>query len=211
MDSIKSMFALENGGAWMWAICAVSIICFALIVERVYYIFFKFNTNARQFMDAVQKNVVSNNIDGAIQVCNAAGNAAVAQVIKAGLARANKTELEIQNALEEATLEIVPLVTRFLPALASLANIATLLGLLGTIIGLISAFGSLANAAPDERQAKLSNGIAIAMNTTAFGLLVAIPTLTVHVLLSAFATKIISDIELYSTKLGNLLAQRVAK
>lgn len=211
MDSIKSMFAIQNGGAWMWAIAAISIICFALIIERVYYIFFKFNTNARQFMDAVQKNVVSNNIDGAIQVCNAAGNAAVAQVIKAGLARANKTELEIQNALEEATLEIVPLVTRFMPALASLANIATLLGLLGTIIGLISAFGSLANAAPDERQAKLSNGIAIAMNTTAFGLLVAIPTLTVHVLLSAFATKIISDIELYSTKLGNLLAQRVAK
>ena len=211
MDNIKSMFALANGGIWMWAICAISIICVALLVERVYYIFFKFNTNARQFMDAVQKNVVANNIDGAIQVCNAAGNAAVAQVIKAGLARANKTELEIQNALEEATLEIVPLVTRFMPALASLANIATLLGLLGTIIGLISAFGSLADAAPDERQAKLSNGIAIAMNTTAFGLIVAIPTLTFHVLLSAFATKIISDIELYSTKLGNLLAQRVAK
>ena len=111
MDSIKSMFALENGGIWMWAICAISIICIALLIERVYYIFFKFNTNARQFMDAVQKNVVSNNIDGAIQVCNAANTAAVAQVIKAGLARANKTELEIQNALEEATLEIVPLVT----------------------------------------------------------------------------------------------------
>ena len=211
MDSIKSMFALENGGIWMWAICAISIICVALLVERVYYIFFKFNTNARQFMNTVQHNIVSNNIDGAIQVCNAAGHAAVAQVIKAGLARANKSELEIQNALEEATLEIVPLVTRFMPALASLANIATLLGLLGTIIGLISAFGSLADAAPDERQAKLSNGIAIAMNTTAFGLIVAIPTLTFHVLLSAFATKIISDIELYSTKLGNLLAQRLAK
>ena len=211
MDGIKQAFAMDQGGIWMWAICAVSIICLALLVERIYYIFFKFNTNARQFMNTVQHNIVSNNIDGAIQVCNAAGNAAVAQVIKAGLARANKSELEIQNALEEATLEIVPLVTRFMPALASLANIATLLGLLGTIIGLISAFGSLADAAPDERQAKLSNGIAIAMNTTAFGLIVAIPTLTFHVLLSAFATKIISDIELYSTKLGNLLSQRLAK
>jgi biopolymer transport protein ExbB/TolQ len=210
MDYIKTAFAFENGGIWMWAIAAVSIICIALLIERVYYIFFKFNTNARQFMDTVQRNIVSGNIDGAIQVCNAAGNAAVAQVVKAGLARANKSELEIQQALEEASLEIVPLVTRFMPAISSLANVATLLGLLGTIIGLISAFGALADAAPDERQEKLSNGIAIAMNTTAFGLIVAIPTLVFHILLSAFATKILADIELYSTRLGNLLGSRVA-
>ncbi|MBQ9817474.1 MAG: MotA/TolQ/ExbB proton channel family protein [Proteobacteria bacterium] len=209
MEGIKQAFSWDNGGIWMWIICAVSVICLALLVERVYYIFFKFNTNAKQFMDTVQRNIVSNNIDGAIQVCNAAGTAAVAQVIKAGLARANKTELEIQNAIEEAQLEISPLITRFLPALASLANIATLLGLLGTIIGLIQAFAALEQAAPDERQEKLSAGIAIAMNTTAFGLIVAIPTLTLHVLLSTFAKKILDDIELYSTKLGNLLAQRV--
>lgn len=209
MEGIKQAFSLDNGGIWMWTICAVSVICLALLVERVYFIFFKFNTNAKQFMDTVQRNIVSNNIDGAIQVCNAAGNAAVAQVIKAGLARANKTELEIQNAIEEAQLEISPMVIRFMPAIASLANIATLLGLLGTIIGLIDAFAALENAAPDERQEKLSAGIAIAMNTTAFGLIVAIPTLTVHVLLSIFAKKILDDIDLYSTKLGNLLAQRV--
>ncbi|MBO4350378.1 MAG: MotA/TolQ/ExbB proton channel family protein [Proteobacteria bacterium] len=211
MEGIKKAFSWDQGGIWMWMICAVSVICLALLVERVYFIFFKFNTNAKQFMDTVQRNIVSNNIDNAIQVCNAAGTAAVAQVIKAGLSRANKSELEIQNALEEASLEITPLITRFLPALSSLANIATLLGLLGTIIGLIDAFSALEQAAPDERQEKLSAGIAIAMNTTAFGLIVAIPTLTIHVLLSAFASKILADIELYSTRLGNLLAQRLAK
>lgn len=211
MEGLKQAFAWENGGIWMWIIVAVSVIVLALLVERVYYIFFKFNTNARQFMDAVQRNIVSNNIDGAIQVCNAAKSAAVAQVIKAGLARANKTELEIQNAIEEASLEITPLVTRFMPAIASLANIATLLGLLGTIIGLINAFSALESAAPDERQQKLSAGIAIAMNTTAMGLIVAIPSLTIHVLLSIYAKKILDDIELYSTKLGNLLGQRAAK
>ncbi len=209
MEGIKQAFAWENGGIWMWTICFVSVCCLALLVERIYYIFFKFNTNAKQFMDTVQRHIVSNNIDAAIQVCNAAGTAAVAQVIKAGLARANKSELEIQNAIEEAQLEVTPLVTRFMPALASLANIATLLGLLGTIIGLIDAFAALEQAAPDERQEKLSAGIAIAMNTTAFGLIVAIPTLTIHTVLSAFAKKILDDIELYSTKLGNLLGQRL--
>lgn len=209
MDGIKQAFAWENGGIWMWVIVVVSVACLALLIERVYYIFFKFNTNARTLMEAVQRNVVQNNIDGAIQVCNSQRQAAVAQVVKAGLARANKSELEIQNAFEEASLEITPMVTRFLPALASLANIATLLGLLGTIIGLIDAFAALEDAAPDERQQKLSAGIAIAMNTTAFGLIVAIPTLTIHVLLSHYAKKIIDDMDLYSTKVGNLLAQRL--
>lgn len=211
MEGIKKAFEWDNGGVWMWTICVVSVFCVALLVERIYYIIVKFNTNARQLMGTVQRNILANNLDGAIQVCNAAGTAAVAQVIKAGLGRANKSELEIQNAFEEASLEIVPMVTKNLPALASLANIATLLGLLGTIIGLIDAFAALEDAAPDERQQKLSAGIAIAMNTTAFGLIVAIPTLVCHIVLSAFAKKIVDDIELYTTKLGNLLAQRLSK
>ena len=210
MNGIQQAFAWDNGGIWMYLIVVVSVFCLALLIERVYYIFFKFSTNARQLMEAVARNVMQNSLDGAIQVCNAAGSSAVAQVVKAGLGRANKSELEIQNAIEEASLEVLPLVTRFLPALSSLANIATLLGLLGTIIGLIDAFAALEGAAPDERQAKLSAGIAIAMNTTAFGLIVAIPTLSFHVVLSAQAKMIMDDVELYSTKLANLLsAQRV--
>lgn len=211
MDAIKNAFAWDQGGIWMYLILVVSVICLSLLVERVYFIFFKFNTNARQLMNTVQRNIVAGNIDGAIRVCNSAKTAAVAQVVKAGLGRANKSELEIQNAIDEASLEVVPLVTRFLPALASFANIATLLGLLGTIIGLIDAFSALETAAPDKRQEMLSGGIAIAMNTTAFGLMVAIPTLCFHVVLAARATKILNDVELYSTKLGNLLGQRVAK
>lgn len=208
MEAIKSAFAWNNGGIWMWFICAVSVGCLALLVERIYYIFFKFNTNARQLMDAVQRNVIQNNIDGAVQVCNAARTSAVARVVKAGLGRADRSQLEIQNAIEEATLEVVPEVTRFLPTLASLANIATLLGLLGTIIGLIDSFAALKDAAPDERQEKLSAGIAIAMNTTAFGLIVAIPTLLFHTILSVTAKNILDSIELCSTKVGNLLSQR---
>lgn len=211
MEGIKAAFEWDNGGIWMWLIVAVSVVVLALLVERFYFIFIKFNTNARQFFDTVQRNIVSGNIDGAIQVCNSARSAAVAQVVKAGLARANKSEIEIQNGLEEASLEVAPEVTRFMPAIAALANVATLLGLLGTIIGLIDAFAALENAAPDERQQKLSAGIAIAMNTTAMGLIVAIPSLICHTVLSIFAKKILDDMELYSTKLGNLLAQRLAK
>lgn len=208
METIKNAFAWENGGVWMWLICVVSIACLALLVERIYFIVFKFNTNARQLMEAVQRNIIQNNIDGAVKACNAASSSAVARVIKAGLGRADRTQLDIQNAIEEATLEVVPEVTRYLPTLASLANIATLLGLLGTIIGLIDSFAALKDAAPDERQEKLSSGIAIAMNTTAFGLMVAIPTLLVHTILSVLVKNIMDSIELCSTKVSNLLSQR---
>ncbi len=211
MDSLKSMFALDNGGIWMWLIAVMSLICLALIIERVYFIIFRYNANSKNLMEAVQRCVLGDKIDDAIKACNAAGDAAIAQVVKAGLTRANKSELEIQNAIEEATLEVVPNIQKNLGMMASFANIATLLGLLGTIIGLIDAFAALESATPDKRQEMLSRGIAIAMNTTAFGLIVAIPTLIFHSILSAVVKHIMDDINLYSTKLANMLSARVAK
>jgi len=208
MEGFKTAFKLENGGIWMWLLVLISIFVVAVVVERIYFLFFKYNTNAKTLFQAVQRSVMADNIDQAIKNCNAAGSAAVAQVIKAGLTRANKSDVDIQNALEEASLEIMPNITKGLPTLNSLANIVTLAGLLGTIVGLISAFGALESAAPDKRQEMLSKGIAIAMNTTALALLIAIPALCFHAVLSAVARRIIADIELCSTKLANMLSAR---
>jgi len=152
--------------------------------------------------------VMANNIDRAIKLCNAQPSAALPRVIKAGLTRANKGEVEIQNALEEATLEVVPMVQKRTPILQPLANIATLLGLLGTIIGLIEAFAALEKATPETRQKLLARGIALAMNTTAFGLIVAIPTLIFHMILSSMTKKILDEIDMHSVKLENLLISR---
>ena len=163
------------------------------------------------FMAQIQKLVMANNIDRAIKLCNAAPSAALPRVIKAGLTRANKGPDEIQNAVEEATLEIVPIVTKRTSVLQQIANIATLLGLLGTILGLIQAFAALQDPSipPDKRQAMLAGGIAIAMNTTAFGLMVAIPCLCAQVFLQSVTKKIVDEIDQYSVKLGNLLISRL--
>ena len=59
------------------------------------------------------------------------------------MTRANRGEIEIRNAVEEATLEIVPVLQKRTANLAQIANLATLLGLLGTITGLITAFGAV--------------------------------------------------------------------
>ena len=97
------------------------------------------------------------------------------------------------------------MVTRRTPALLALANIATLLGLLGTIVGLIEAFAALEDAPPEDRQRLLAGGIALAMNTTAFGLVVAIPTMLAHLFLSGISKRIVEEIDQHSVKLENLL------
>ncbi len=200
--------AMKDGGGWMYVILAVSILAVGIIIERVIFLYFKYNINATAFWAQIQKLVMANNIDRAIKLCNAAPSAALAKVIKAGLTRANKGEIEVHNAVEEASLEVIPLVQKRTPTLQVLANLATLLGLLGTIIGLIESFKALEWATPDKKQQVLSRGIALAMNTTAFGLIVAIPVLFVHMLLSDVTKKIIQEIDQYSVKLENLLASR---
>jgi biopolymer transport protein ExbB/TolQ len=206
MGKIKEAFA--TGGIWMILILAISVMCMAVAIERFIFVFFKYNINAHSFMGQVQKLVMADQVDRAIKLCNAAPSAALPRVIKAGLTNANKGEVEIQNAIEEASLEVVPMVMRRTSTLQALANLATLMGLLGTIIGLIESFEALRDAPPDKKQEYLATGISLAMNTTAFGLIVAIPTLFAHMFLTNMSKKIIEEIDQYSVKLENLLVSR---
>ena len=206
MGAIAKFFV--DGGPWMYPIALMSVIGLAIAVERFIFLFFKYNINGSAFMAQIQKLVMANNIDRAIKLCNAAPSAALPKVIKAGLTRANKGEIEIQNAVEEATLEVVPQIQKRTNSLQAVANLATLLGLLGTVIGLIQAFEAVASAAPDQKAAMLTKSISIAMNTPAFGLMVAIPALGVHVILAGITKKIIDEIDQYSVKLENLLISR---
>ncbi len=197
-----------EGGAFMHPITLMSVISIAIMIERVYALYFKYNINADQFMAQIQKLVMANNIDRAIKLCNAAPKAALPRVIKAALTRANKGEVEISNAIEESTLEVLPQLNKRTPLLTTVSGMATMLGLLGTIIGLIDAFAAVATAPPDKKTEMLTLSIAIAMNTTAWGLIVAIPTTFVAVLLNTTTKKIVEDIDLYSVKMQNLLVAR---
>lgn len=209
MGAIAEFYS--QGGAWMHPILGMSVVALGIIIERFIFLYFKYNINAAAFMAQIQKLVMANNIDRAIKLCNAAPSAALPKVVKAGLTRANKGPEEIQNAVEEATLEVVPIVTKRTAVLSQVANIATLLGLLGTILGLIGAFEALGNdnIPPEERTKLLAKGISIAMNTTAFGLIVAIPCIAAQVFLAAVTKKIIDEIDHYSVKLENLLISRL--
>ena len=92
--------------------------------------------------------------------------------------------------------------------LGGMGSLATLLGLLGTVMGLIEAFTVVAKAPADQKSALLSAAIGVAMNTTAFGLMVAIPTILIFMTLTGITKKITNEIDYYSVRLENLLYAR---
>jgi biopolymer transport protein ExbB/TolQ len=140
----------------------------------------------------------------------ASSGSAIAQILSYGLARVQtaKRRDDVEKAMEESLMEVVPKLEKRTHYLASFANIATLLGLLGTIIGLIQAFQAVSNASPAERADLLAASISVAMNTTAFGLIVAIPLLLVHSVLQSKTTSIVDSLEMASVKFLNTVVER---
>jgi biopolymer transport protein ExbB/TolQ len=206
MDFIVN--GMHKGGPFMWPILISAIFALAISVERLYYIMFRANINGTAFMAQIQKLIMANNIDRAIKLCNAEPNAALPRVLKAGLTRANRSEVEIQNAVDEAVLEVFPQLNKRTNYLAMIANVATLTGLLGTIQGLIIAFEAVAHASAETKQTLLAAGISTAMFTTAAGLIVAIPTLVLHSIIATRTVKIMDDVDQFALKTVNLLSAR---
>jgi biopolymer transport protein ExbB/TolQ len=205
---VNPIVMFRDGGPFMYVILIVAVFAMAIAFERLFYIIFRANINSTAFMAQVQKLIMANNIDRAIKLCNAEPHAALPKVVKAGLTRANRTEKEIENAIDEATLEVGPLVNKRTAYLSMLANVATLVGLLGTILGLIQAFNAVAVASAEMKQQLLAQGISVAMFTTAGGLMAAIPTLILHSVISNRSNKILDDVDQYGLKTVNLLTAR---
>jgi len=134
----------------------------------------------------------------------------IGDIFSAAIARipGSQRREEIEYALEEGLMEAIPQLEKRTQYVATLANIATLMGLLGTIMGLIAAFTAVANAAPAEKAALLSQSISVAMNTTAFGLMAAIPLILLHSFLQSKTNEIVDSIEMAGVKFLNIITER---
>lgn len=197
----------QNGGPFMFPIALVLIIGIAIAIERFLFLSYAKGSNKRSF-NRILPLMQKKNYQEIVSV-GKQSRAPIARVIAAGVARMSQSPRrdDIELAMEEGILEAMPRLERRTPYLATLANIATLLGLLGTIIGLIAAFDSVANADPTEKASQLSSSISIAMNTTAFGLMTAIPLLFLHTFLQNKTTDIIDGLEMASVKCLNMISR----
>lgn len=206
MGSFARFFV--EGGVWMYPIALVSIITLAVAAERLFVLLVLYNINGSKLFEGISASVSKGQLKQAVDLCSESSKAPLARIMQAGLSKADGGVEAAQSALDEASQEVTPDIQRRTGSLSILASLATLLGLLGTVMGLIEAFRVVAEAPPDQKSVLLTKAIAVAMNTTAFGLMVAIPTMFVSMILGGATKKLLDDIDIYSLKLENLLASR---
>lgn len=203
INSIVSFF--QEGGAFMYPIMLVLAIGVAIAIERYIYLTVVRGRNRKDWR-ILQPLMESGEIKQAMSYAKHS-KAHLSQMLSYALVHTigGRRADDIEQMMEEGLMELIPRLEKRTPYLATFANIATLLGLLGTILGLIAAFSAVANADPAEKANLLSSSISVAMNTTAFGLIAAIPLLLVHAVIQTKTTEIIESMEMATVKLTNII------
>lgn len=208
LNTIVQFF--QNGGVFMYPIVLILALGLAIAIERFIYII-----NMKRANQKVWQEIISPLSEGNFSLAREiSGNSdsAIGKILSYGLYRnESATQREdVETAMEEGLMEVMPRLERRTHYLAIFANIATLLGLLGTIIGLIQAFTAVATASPAEKADMLSASISVAMNTTAFGLMVAIPLLLIHAMLQSKTAELVDSLEMAAVKFLNIISERTS-
>ena len=209
MDTFNAIINFfQTGGAFMWPILLVLAIGMAIGLER-YIIISKSQISMRRTWGRLLPLLESHDYNAAVAMMSRS-KSQLSTVLTYGFNRLSTAQRrdDVEAAMEEGMMEVMPSLEARTHYLATYANIATLLGLLGTIIGLIQAFTAVANADPAEKADLLSASISIAMNTTAFGLIAAIPLLLLHTVIQTKTSKLIDNLEMAAVKCLNLITTK---
>ncbi|MBD3419375.1 MAG: MotA/TolQ/ExbB proton channel family protein [Chitinivibrionales bacterium] len=197
----------RSPGSWvMWIILLLAFVILGLIIERVWYLFLKCGTGTGTFMSGIAKYLKAGDYEKAIKYATSV-KTPLAKGVTAILENRGKSAKAVQKAIDEVFLTETPKIGRFIPILNTLANLSTLLGLTGTILGLMIAFDAVANVPAAQRAQALATGISVAMSTTLFGLIVAVPTMLAHGLISAKSDSVIEEMDEKTAKLVNLIEE----
>ena len=205
-DSLVRFF--QGGGLFMFPIAVVLACGVAIAIERYIYLMRVASKN-RRLWNEIAPLLSRGEFRQAVQI-SSKSDSAMAEILSYGLARVQSARRrdDIEKAMEESLMEVVPRIEKRTHYLATFANLATLLGLLGTVMGLINAFHAVATVNPAEKANLLSASISVAMNCTAFGLMSAVPLLFVHTWLQTRTSELIDSLEMASVKFLNSIVER---
>ncbi len=195
----------QTGGPFMYPILVVLALGLAISIERFFYLSATFR-KTRNVWSQLVPMLKASDFQRAQQLTTKS-KTPLAIILNYGFARHRskaKREL-IESAFEAGIMEIMPGLEQRTHYLATFANVATLLGLLGTIVGLIQAFTAVAGAEAAQKADLLSASISVAMNTTAFGLIVAIPLILTSSYLNSKTARLVEVLEMSSVKCLNLM------
>lgn len=209
MEALQTVIKFfQQGGYFMYPIVVMLALGLSIAIERYISLSRARGENNRTW-NRVTPALQTGNYEAALKECEGE-DTAVGKVLQAGLLRlqTSSERNDVEMSMEETLMESIPKLEKRTHYLATLANVATLLGLLGTIIGLIQAFTAIANVNPSEKADLLSASISVAMNTTAFGLMVAIPLLLLHAVLQTKTTTLVDSLEMVVVKFLNTLGKQ---
>jgi len=209
MDAMIKFF--QTGGAFMYPILVVFAFGLAIAIERWLKLNMVRSANKKMW-DKLQPLLAEGNFDEAREMTEN-NKSTISQLLNSGLELQGvvRRRDDIEIAMEETMMEIIPQLEKRTPYIALFSNISTLLGLLGTIMGLIEAFTAVANANPAEKADLLSASISVAMNTTAFGLMAGIPLLIVYVILTSKTGEIVDSLEMASVKTLSCITKKAKR
>jgi biopolymer transport protein ExbB/TolQ len=192
----------------MWFILALAIVAAGIMAERVLALYIRRKPTQKRNVLSFEKGIRQGDLETVMTTSQQNLNEPINRTVAAGTHAAMNLggKDEIQGRMEEVILEETEQIEKRTGFLAMIANVATLAGLLGTITGMIKAFAAVSNANPMEKATLLSNGISEAMNTTAFGLIVAIPTLLVYSILANRSQTLTDDLNQAALKAYNWLS-----
>ena len=200
------MFLMEHFQEGGWGMYPI-LLLFGLVVfftfDRFLYIS-KSKVDTYKLMSLLKSQIVSGNIQGALNTCQASPSP-VTRIVAAGLRRAGGTDHDVQQGMDEEALRELPKIEKRTGYLAMLGNLATLAGLLGTITGLIKSFAGVAGVDPSMKATMLSKGISEAMNCTAFGLGTGIIGLATFAWLNGMTQGILDGINQVTVETLNLV------
>ncbi len=197
----------EAGGIFMYAVLLISVISSVIIIEKLFALRYRFSIDGRRLFNEVKKYLAANDDRRALEVCRQYPSVPLAHVLGAGVANKDRAIQEIESAMESEALYHIPRINERIALLPGLANASILIGLLATIVGLISAFSGAGaeNLQGLSKEQILAQGIAMAMCTTAFALMVAIPTVVIAMYLNGRANSLIDDLEHYTSALKHVM------
>ncbi len=196
----------EKGGIIMYLILFCSIAALAIFLERVWQLYCA-RINTVKFMSEIGTTLRKNMIKEAIDICSRTGGP-VANILKAGILKHDRSKQEIREAIQDAGVHEVPELEKNIGVLATIAHITPLLGLLGTVLGMVKAFQVIQEKSGIVNAGDLAGGIWEALITTVAGLSIAIPTFVAYNYLVSRVDRIVLDMEKSSTDLVNILSQR---
>lgn len=194
------------GAIAMWTILMMGFAILGIVIERVWYLFFKCGASSGSFMAGTSKYLKAGDYEKAIKYASSA-TTPLAKAIVAVLQNRGKSTKQVQKAVDEVFLTETPKVSRNVNILNTFANLATLTGLLGTIFGLMMAFDAIANVPAAQRAQALATGISVAMSTTLFGLIVAVPTILIQGILAGKSDRVVEEMDEKTAKLINLIEE----